>query len=98
VRAQGLARLLPLASLELAGCTQILGDQIAALAEFDDHVELARTRVFGRPALALRFQRLTLLVSRTTDRPLGVSLAGALSSIRLSPVTARLARAFASRE
>ena len=96
--ARGLTRLQPISALELAGCTRVLGNRIAGLAQFDDHVRLAPTEVFGRSALALRFRRLTLLVSPKTDRPLGVSIAGALSSIRLSPVTARLTRAFQNRE
>jgi hypothetical protein len=98
VRAQDIANLLPESTLELAGCTKILGDRVAALAQFDDHIRLAATEVFGRPALAVRFERLTLLVSPKTDRPLGVSFSNALSSIRLVPVTPRVSRAFASEE
>jgi hypothetical protein len=84
---QGPRRLLPVSALELAGCTQVLGDRIAALAQFDGDVHLRRTSLLGRPALAVHFQRLTLLVSPKTDRPLGVTLAGAASTIRLSPLT-----------
>ncbi len=98
LRAQGWARLLPMPTLELAGCTQVLGDQIAALAQFDDHIGLARTAVFGRPALAGRFARLSLLVAPTTDRPLGVAVAGVLSSIKLAPLNARHARALETRQ
>ena len=97
-RSEGLTSLLALPALELAGCTRILGDRIARLAQFDDHVRLASTEVFGKPALAIRFRTLTLLVSPKTDRPLGVSVAGALSSIRLSPLTPRLTHAFENRE
>lgn len=98
LRAQGWARLLPMPTLELAGCTQVLGDQIAALAQFDDHIGLARTAVFGRPALAVHFARLTLLVAPKTDRPVGVSVAGALSSIKIAPLPEPHARALETRE
>jgi hypothetical protein len=84
---QGPRRLLPVSALELAGCTQVLGDRIATLAQFDGNVHLRRTSLLGQPALAVHFQRLTLLVSPKTDRPLGVTLAGAASTIRLSPLT-----------
>jgi hypothetical protein len=94
----GLGRLLPLPTLELAGCTKILGTRIAALAQFAPHVRLARTSLLGRPILALRFRRLTLLVSPKTDRPVGVTLDGATSSIRLAPVTPHVARALESTE
>ncbi len=90
---QGPHTLLPLSALELAGCTQVLGTRIAALAQFDNHVRLDRTSILGQPAFALRFQRLTLLVSAKTARPLGVTLGDATSSIRLSPVTPPVERA-----
>jgi hypothetical protein len=98
LRAQGWARLLPMPTLDLAGCTQVLGDQIAALAQFDDRIGLTHTTVFGRPALAVHFARLTLLVTPNTDRPVGVSVAGVLSSIKLAPLTASHARALETRE
>jgi hypothetical protein len=84
---QGPRRLLPASALELAGCTQVLGNRIAALAQFDNHVRLQRTSIFGRPVFALHFQRLTLLVSTKTNRPLGVTLGGIASTIRLSAIT-----------
>ncbi len=80
---RGLESLLPFTALELAGCTHVLGPRIAALAQFDDEVRLARTRAGGQPAFALRFRRLTLLVSARTDRPLGIELDGDTSRIRL---------------
>ncbi len=95
---QGPRMLLPFSALELAGCTQVLGPRIAALAQFDSHVRLDRTSILGRPAFALRFRQLTLLVSAETDRPLGVTLGGAVSSIRLSPVTPHVARALENTE
>jgi len=96
--AQGPRRLLPVSALELAGCTQVLGDRIATLAQFDGHVRLRRTSLLGRPALALHFQRLTLLVSAKTDRPLGVTLGGVASTIRLSPLTPLAAQALRQSE
>lgn len=95
---QGPRTLLPSSALELAGCTQVLGSRIADLAQFDNHVRLARTSIFGQPALALRFRRLTLIVSAKTDRPLGVTLGGVASSIRLSAITPAAARALGGSE
>jgi hypothetical protein len=46
----------------------------------------------------VHFARLTLLVAPKTDRPVGVSAAGVLSSITLAPLTARHARALETRE
>ena len=85
--ARGPSRLLPVSALELAGCTQVLGDRIAALAQFDNHVRLHRTSILGQPVFALHFKRLTLFVSAKTDRPLGVTLGDVASTIRLSRVT-----------
>ena len=96
--AQGPRRLLPISALELAGCTQVLGNRIAALAQFDNHVHLHRTSILGQPVFALRFQRLTLLVSAKTDRPLGVTLGGVASTIRLSAITPFAAHALGQSE
>ncbi len=94
----GPRRLLPVSALELAGCTKVLGDRVAALAEFDSQVHLRRTSILGRPVFALHFQQLTLLVSAKTDRPLGVSLGGIASAIQLSPITPVAAHALGQRE
>lgn len=94
--AQGRYGLLPRAELDLAGCTRVLGDQVAGLAEFDSNLRLQKTLLHGQRALAIRFQRMTLIVSPKTDRPLGVSFAKAASTIRLAPVTKRIARALES--
>jgi len=91
--AQGRYGLLPRTELNLAGCTHVLGDQIAGLAEFGSGLRLQKTLLHGQRALAIRFKRMTLLVSPKTDRPLGVSLAKGASTIRLAPLTARIARA-----
>jgi hypothetical protein len=82
----------PLNALELAGCTDVLGPRIASLAQFDPNVRLRREWLDGRRVNALHFYRLTLLVARTTDRPVGVILRGVKSQIRLVPLTPRLAR------
>jgi hypothetical protein len=95
---QGPRMLLPSSALELAGCTHVLGSRIAELAQFDDHVRLTRTSFLGQPAFALRFRRLTLLVSSKTDRPLGVTLGGVASSIRFSTITPVAARALGTTE
>lgn len=95
---RGPRRLVPDSALVLAGCTQILGDRIASLAQFDGHIRLGRTTLLGQPALALHFQRLTLLVSAKTDRPLGVTLGGVASTIRLAPVTPLAAQALRQSE
>jgi hypothetical protein len=94
----GPRRLLPVSALELAGCTQVLGTRIAALAQFDSHVHLRRTSILGQPVFALHFQRLTLFVSAKTDRPLGVTLGGVASTIRLSPITPVAAHALGQTE
>lgn len=95
---QGPRRLLPISALELAGCTQVLGNRIAALAQFDNHVRLRRTSLLGQPVFALHFRRLTLLVSAKTDRPLGVTLGGVASTIRLSAITPLAAHALGQSE
>jgi hypothetical protein len=96
--ARGPRRLLPVSALELAGCTQVLGSRIAALAQFDSHVHLHRTSILGQPVFALHFQRLTLLVSAKTDRPLGVTLGDMASTIRLSAITPVAAHALGQSE
>ena len=82
----------PLNALELAGCTDVLGPRIASLAQFDANVRLRRAWLDGRRVNALHFHRLTLLVARRTDRPVGVILRGFKSSIRLVPLTPGLVR------
>jgi hypothetical protein len=79
----GLPRLRSITALDLAGCTHVLGPRIATLAQFDNDVELSRALVRGQPAFALRFERMTLLVSARTGRPLGVRLDGVASRIQL---------------
>jgi hypothetical protein len=90
--------LVPVSELELAGCTHILGLRVAGLAQFDGNIRLARTWVSGVPALALHFTRLTLLVAAKTDRPIGVELGRATSTIRLAPVGPQLERALGTLE
>jgi hypothetical protein len=59
--------------LQAAGCTRVLADRLAALAEFDGGVRAVRVRLDGASALAVRFPRLTLYVARRTGRPIAVS-------------------------
>jgi len=81
----------PLNALELAGCTDVLGPRIASLAQFDDHVRLSHEWLDGRRVDALHFHRLTLLVARKTDRPVGVIMRGVKSSFQLVRLTPGLA-------
>ena len=83
----------PLNALELAGCTDVLGRRLASLAQFDANVRLRRAWLDGRRVNALHFHRLTLLVARKTDRPVGVIMHGVKSSIQLVRLTAGRARA-----
>jgi hypothetical protein len=82
----------PLVTLELAGCTRVLAPRLVTLAINADAVRQSATTYGGRPAVALRFQRLTLLVAPHTDRPLGLTLDGWSSNIRLTPLTPGTAR------
>jgi hypothetical protein len=85
--------LAPLAALELAGCTNVLGPRLASLAVSDDDVHVGRSSASGRPVLTLHLDRMTLLVNPRTKRPLGLELAGARSTIQVSRLTRREARA-----
>lgn len=89
----GLRPLAPLAALELAGCTNVLGPRLASLAVSDADVGVGRASASGRPVLVLHLDRLTLLVNPRSKQPLGIELAGARSSIQVSRLTRREARA-----
>jgi hypothetical protein len=80
-----------LSALELAGCTDVLGPRVASYA-MANTVLVRRTQVSDHPALAIRLRRLTVFVAPRTDRPLGVQLGGLRSKIRLTRMTASLAR------
>jgi hypothetical protein len=80
-----------LSALELAGCTDILGPRVASYA-IANTVPLLHTQVSDRPALAIRLHRLTVFVAPGTDRPLGIQLGRLRSMIRLTRMTASLAR------
>lgn len=80
-----------LSALELAGCTDVLGPRVASYA-IANTVPLLRTEVSDRPALAIRLHRLTVFVAPGTDRPLGIQLGRLRSTIRLTRMTAALAR------
>lgn len=78
----------PVAALEAAGCTKVLGDRLAELAQFAGTVRARRTRFDGTPALAVAFPHLTLYVARRTDIPVGVDtfrIAGRFRFVRPSP-------------
>jgi hypothetical protein len=80
-----------LSALELAGCTDVLGPRVASYA-IANTVPLLHTQVSDRPALAIRLHRLTVFVAPGTDRPLGIQLGRLRSTIRLTRMTASLAR------
>ena len=63
----------PVALLQAAGCTRVLADRLAELAQFDGGVRAVGVHVDGASAIAVRFPRLTLFVDRRTDRPIGVT-------------------------
>jgi hypothetical protein len=83
--------LVSLNALELAGCTDVLGPRVASYA-IANTVPLLHTQVSDRPALAIRLHRLTVFVAPGTDRPLGIQLGRVRSTIRLTRMTASLAR------
>ena len=76
----------PVATLEAAGCTKVLGDRLASLAQFDGGVRAQRVRVDGVSAFAVRFPRLTLYVERSTDRPIGVTSPWLRGTFHLIPL------------
>ncbi|MEN3342522.1 MAG: hypothetical protein V7644_1926 [Actinomycetota bacterium] len=78
-------------ALVLAGCPQVLSARLDTLA-LGAATPVERATAWGRPVLAVRFRRLTLLVDPATDRPLGVELPGARSRFRLVRLTAKLER------
>jgi hypothetical protein len=80
-----------LSALELAGCTDVVGPRVASYA-IANTVSLLHTQVSDRPALAIRLRRLTVFVAPGTDRPLGIQLGRLRSTIRLTQMTASLAR------
>jgi hypothetical protein len=80
-----------LSALELAGCTDVLGPRVASYA-IANTVPLLHTHLSDRPALAIRMHRLTVFVAPGTDRPLGIQLGRVRSTIRLTRMTASLAR------
>lgn len=86
------AALRPLDALELAGCTAVLGERLDSLAA-TAAVHVQREVAAGTTVLALRFRHLTVTVAPVSDRPLGVELDGARSSIRMVRLTPALERA-----
>jgi hypothetical protein len=87
----GSLTLRPLAALELAGCTEVLGPRVASFAVANT-VRMGHAFLGGHSVLTLRLRRLTLLVASGSDRPLGVVLAGIRSTIHLTRMSPRLAR------
>lgn len=73
----------PVAALESAGCTKVLGDRLAGLAEFGRHVRARRATLGDGPALAIDWPRVTLYVEPGTDVPIGVNAFGIHGRFRL---------------
>ena len=76
----------PVALLQAAGCTAVLGRRLGQLAQFDGGVRADPVRLAGDPAFAVHFPRLTLYVDRRTDRPVAVSNPWSRGRFRLVPV------------
>ena len=91
VRVDGRIGLEPLEALELAGCPSVLAPRLAAYA-LSHGIPVRAFHASGSLQLALRLRRLILYVSSRADVPLGVSLDGRRSVLRLTPFTRRLAR------
>ena len=63
----------PVAVLLAAGCTRVLADRLAELAQFAGDVRARRPTLDGVPVLAVDFPHLTLYVARRTGIPIGVN-------------------------
>lgn len=63
----------PVALLYAAGCTKLLSDHLATLAEFSGHRRARRAVLAGVPVYAVDFPHLTLYVDRTSGKPIGVN-------------------------
>jgi hypothetical protein len=85
----GLTTSRPVAMLLAAGCTKVLGDRLASLAQFDGGVRARRVVLGDVSALAVRFPYLTLYVDRTDGRPIGVTTPWAQGRFRLVPILHR---------
>lgn len=83
---RGLTTRRPVATLLAAGCTTVLGDRLASLAQFDGGVRAARMHLGDVSALVVRFPYLTLYVDRSSGRPIGVSNPWTQGRFRLIPV------------
>jgi hypothetical protein len=76
----------PVALLQAAGCTKVLADRLAGLAQFVGGVKAVRVDLDGVRAYAVRFPRLTLYVARNSDRPIGVTNPWLHGMFRLIPM------------
>lgn len=79
-------------ALEVAGCPDVLGPRLAALAEFDSSIRARPAWLDGKRVVGLRVHRLLILVAPRTDRPVGVLLHGVKSRLQLRSLTPSLAR------
>jgi hypothetical protein len=79
-------------ALEVAGCTEVLGPRLAALAEFGSDIRATRAWLAGRRVVGLHARHLLILVAPRTDEPVGVLLHGIKSRLHLRRLTPELAR------
>jgi hypothetical protein len=63
----------PVAYLQAAGCTAVLSNRIAGLAEFSLPVRARAARIAGDRVYVVHFPHLTLFVNRRTRVPVAVS-------------------------
>lgn len=82
----GLTTSRPVAMLLAAGCTKVLGDRLATLAQFDGGVRARRVYLGDVNALAVRFPYLTLYVDRASGQPIGVTNPWAQGRFHLVPL------------
>jgi hypothetical protein len=99
------ARGLPLAQLELAGCSRVLAPRLAAALQSGAPFRISRATASGRPAIELhiptRRTSIDLYVAPKTYRPLAVSVTSAhydgRSTLRLVRLTSPVLRAIEGR-
>jgi hypothetical protein len=79
----GVLRPRPVAFLQAAGCTAVLANRIAGLAEFSLPVRARAARIAGVRVYVVHFPHLTLFVNRRTHVPVGVSNRWTVGTFRM---------------
>lgn len=82
----------PVALLYAAGCTKLLSDHLATLAEFSGHRRARRAVLAGVPVYAVDFPHLTLYVDRTSGKPVGLNAFDIKGRFRFVRVTSTAGR------